>query len=529
MGPNGLVGPTSTLAKFEASRAGRWLRRAEIDPKRWAVLALTVLAVEVAYVFVVSAGRFEDWPYVIDYYDLLVEAFRAGKLHVAIEPSAELMAQSDPYDLRHLDLALGDASLHNGKYYMYWGPVPALLQAAAKEVLGVKGLIGDQYLLFVFQSLVLVSMTILLERTARRLFPQLPLALLVFAIIGFGLANPALYLLAWARMYEDAIIGAQAFALLGLVFAAKAVFEARWRDTPRWLLLAIGGSWALSIGCRASLGPALATTTLFTALATSAGDRARLRRLIHDGLWITLPIAAGVFGLLLYNKLRFEAWFDFGMEKQITIWPFRFSARYLLPNAASYFLRLPELTCEFPFVAPTTKYGSSFLSRWFADVRGYVTPEQLVGMWVAVPLVWPAPVAIYAAFRGARSALFVGPEALVPTVAQRNRVFVWLVACALALVVLPVIGPWGIRLATMRYLGDVTNGWALLGVLGWWRLCSAETSLVRRASRPLGVALVTFTAIMGMLLGYQGYSVDFFKVQNPELDAKLKQTLSLCR
>jgi hypothetical protein len=216
------------------------------------------------------------------------------------------------------------------------------------------------------------------------------------------------------------------------------------------------------------------------------------------------------------------------MEKQITIWPFRFSARYLLPNAASYFLRLPELSCEFPFLAATTKHGSSLLSRWFADPSGYVLPEQVVGMWIAVPLVWPAPVAVYAAIRGARPALFAGLEVQEPAAAQRNRVFVWLVACAVALAVLPAFGPWGIRLATMRYLGDVTNAWVLLGVLGWWRLCIAGKTGVRRTFRALGVALVTVTAVIGMLLGYQGYSVEFFKVHNPALDAKLKQTLSVC-
>jgi hypothetical protein len=152
---------------------------------------------------------------------------------------------------------------------MYWGPVPALLQAGAKEALGIKGLIGDQYLLFGFLSVSLVSMTLLLERTARRLFPELPLALLVLAVVGFGLANPALYVLAWARMYEDAIMGGQAFALLGLVFAAKAVYDARFRRAPRWLLLAAGSCWMLSIGCRASLGPALAVMAGLTAVATT--------------------------------------------------------------------------------------------------------------------------------------------------------------------------------------------------------------------------------------------------------------------
>jgi hypothetical protein len=216
------------------------------------------------------------------------------------------------------------------------------------------------------------------------------------------------------------------------------------------------------------------------------------------------------------------------MDKQITIWPFRVSARYLLPNALSYFLRLPELSCAFPFVTPSTAHGSSLLARWLPDPSGYVLPEQVVGMWIAVPLVWPAPVAVYAAIRRARGALFDGPEAVPPALAQRNRLFVWLVGCALTLAILPALGPWGIRLATMRYLGDVTNAWVLLGVLGWWRLCTAGTARARSAFRAFGAALVVATACIGMLLGYQGYSEDFFAKRNPKLDAKFKATLSLC-
>jgi hypothetical protein len=41
--------------------------------------------------------------------------------------------------------------------------------------------------------------------------------------------------------------------------------------------------------------------------------------------------------------------------------------------------------------------------------------------------------------------------------------------------------------------------------------------------------MVTATAVLGMLLGYQGYSVEYFKVHNPALDSKLKRTLSVCR
>ena len=69
----------------------------------------------------------------------------------------------------------------------------------------------------------------------------------------FAYANHTPFEIATPGIYEAAIVGAQAFLLLGLLFAFDAVWRAdAERPPPAWLLLAAGASWALSIGSRVS-------------------------------------------------------------------------------------------------------------------------------------------------------------------------------------------------------------------------------------------------------------------------------------
>src|SRR5688500_8282055 len=57
-----------------------------------------------------------------DYYNLLIDGWLDGQLHMKVVVPPELLALKDPYDptLRPPDLGLHDASFYNGKYYLYF-------------------------------------------------------------------------------------------------------------------------------------------------------------------------------------------------------------------------------------------------------------------------------------------------------------------------------------------------------------------------------------------------------------------------
>jgi hypothetical protein len=478
------------------------------------------------YAYVCSAGKLgEQWPAYMYFYDEQGEGFRQGHLYIPQEPHPDLLKQANPYDPAHVKLWKADASLYRGKYYMYWGPLPALLQAAGKELLQVDRMVGDQYLVFFFCSLCAVFGILLIGRVARRLFVATPRTLVVAGMLAFAFANPVTHLLATGGVYQAAIAGGQAFLLLGVLFAFDAVWEGPADPKLRRRLLLAGVAWGLALGCRVSLAPAVVLLGLVTAWATG-WVQGGWRRFLAHGIPMALPVALSSVGLLWYNKRRFDSWFNFGTSLQLTTWKYSFSSKFIEANLYSYALRPFETGCEFPQVRQIWHPKPEVMPDWISIPKGYQLTEPLVGWLRVVPVTWVGVVAVVAAVVAVwhLSRRRVELEARV----RHRWGYVWCVACFVVLGTAAGFADLGLFLATMRYLGDFTNGLVLLGVMGAFTLYSA---MPRRALRGIVQGLVvagcTATVGFGLMLGFQGY-IDHFKRYNAGLHARMVAALSIC-
>jgi len=470
------------------------------------VTILLLVAVAVVYAFIVSAGTFSSWPTYSNYYDLLAEGFRAGRLDILISPSPQLLAAEDPFDPKLASLWVWDATLHGGRYFFYWGPLPAVIEAVVKSVLGISRPLGDQYLLYSFALLQVVFGALIIQRLARRVFPDVPSFLVGLALLVFAFSNPIPHSLASPAIYQAAILGGQAFLLGGMFFAMDAVLaEPSDAGVLRKLILT-GILWSLAIACRASVGPAVALLVVATAWAVRRPGRL---------LALATPVVLVTGLLLLYNHQRFGSWFDFGVAEQLTTMPYHASGSYVPLNLYSYALRPFDPSCEFPYAIQRAGFDASVFPGWMSIAPGYMTQEPVVGMLVAVPWSWLAPIGMI----------------LVPLSASRaSRVLVW---CAASFAILgTVTGFPGLVsfIATMRYLGDVTPGIVLSGVLGAWWLYMRTSSGTwqRRLVAAIVTSLAVATVLLGLSLGFQGYN-GHFRVHNPGLHAKLVKALSFCR
>ena len=71
-----------------------------------------------------------------EYYALLTDAFLAGQTSLLVQPAAELLALPNPYDpIANGRFRLHDATLYHGKYYLYFGPTPAIVLFLPYKVL----------------------------------------------------------------------------------------------------------------------------------------------------------------------------------------------------------------------------------------------------------------------------------------------------------------------------------------------------------------------------------------------------------
>ncbi len=510
-------------------RIGRCLRRLLSSPPRWLILTVLVMAIEVVYLFIVSAGTFTEWPTWNTNYDLQAEGFRAGHLYLPVEPAPELLAAADPLDPAHESLWFWDATLHEGHYYLYWGPLPALALAAYKVVFNIRKPLGDQYILFVFYSLYLIAGTLLISRLAKRLFEHTPFWLVVLAVLLFAFGNPTPFMIATPGIYEAAIAGGQAFLVLGTLFACDAVFRRDEEPYSRRRQILAGIAFALGMATRVSIGPPVALIAVWTALALRHGrDGSSWRRVIAALLRIGIPVAMVTASLLAYNKARFGSWFEFGTTAQLSTMRLRVASEYVLPNMWSYLFRPLAVSCEFPYL--TILPSARGFPAWLRLPPGYWTPEPLAGLLPASPASWLLLVAlafaghlVWSRWRGRKV------EDFRPSLAAQQRTTLWFVASALTLALVTALPIAGQFIATMRYTADASAGLALFTIWGGWSLYghTSEQPWLRRAVAVTLVSLIGATVVIGLLLGTQGYD-GMFRNRNPALFEKMSQMLSGC-
>jgi hypothetical protein len=502
----------------------------ELRNRKTLLLLAVLLFVEFVYFAIISVGKFDlKWPIQMLFYDQLADAFRLGQLHLPRGPDPYLIAQKNPYNPAFMRWWNLDATYYHGRYYIYWGPFPAVIQAVGKELLHIKRIIGDQYLVFLFFSLMTMFGAVLIVRMARRLAVGIPPWLIALCALGLGLANPVTYLLASAGVYQAAISGSQAFLFLGIIYAFDAVWEAKHSSRRALMLLGAGIAWSLAIGCRISVVLAVAPIILCTLICTAVTEPLKVRRFVFDGLWVTTPIALTIFTLLYYNKVRFDEWLEFGVRYQLSAFPFRSAASYILPNVESYFLRQPILDCKFPYIFSTLSNGAGPITNWFGLPRGYLLWEPTIGMLYVVPMVYTAPIALVGAWHRARARLFESADSMFAAESRQRRAYVWFVVCMLLAAIGPAFIPVKIYFATMRYLSDFTNALLFLAILGLfaWFGKTSVSQIHRWLRATTAVVLVTVTCVCGVLLGYQGY-LPYFKTHNPELHQRLVPALSMC-
>ena len=516
------------------------------QPPRWLVLLLVALALEAAYVFFITAGTFTTWPTWTANYNLQAEGFRAGHLYLPIAPAPELLAQRNPYDWSNVRYWFWDASLYKGHYYLYWGPFPALALAAIKIVFRMKVEIADQFPVFAFYSLYLAAGVLLIDRMARRLFPALPLGWVVLGIVVYALSTPTPYIVATPGVYQAAIIGAQAFMVLGLVFA----FDALWRRAgqraiqdvvqdpagdgtpPRWLPLLLAGlCWGIAITIRASAGPPILFFCLATVAAAGRTGPGRWKGRVRDFAWMAAPVAVLSFALLAYNKARFESWLEFGVTYQLNTVPFIQSVRFIHLNVWSYLFRPLGSSCHFPFVFALRNIGQRGFPSWLTLPPNYATIEPLAGLFITAPWTWLSGVA--AGISGVAAVRRLRTRGARPPLTPQTRLRTWCVFCFAMLATLTFLPMLAGNATTIRYLSDVSTGFLLASIWGAWMLREQlqNAKHVRPGALRIFLAvcllLAIATLILAVLLGFQGYD-ETFKNHNPALYLRMVRSLSFC-
>jgi len=384
-----------------------------------------------------------------DYYNLLVDGFLDGHLSLKQEVPAALLQCADPYDpaQRPPGVALHDASLYQGKYYIYYGVVPtALLMLPFRLLTGIGLPVAAAVLLLV--GLAYGTSLWLLAEWRRRFFPGCSPGMQFLLGLAMGMAACFPLLLRRHSMYELPIASGAFCNMAALLFLTRALSESRRRVAN---LAACSLAWGLAIGSRPTyiLAPlGLLVTAAILAREERAGSGAQPRRTGQIMLAAVLPIAVVGCLLALYNYLRFGDPTEFGVryilsgvhETEIE----HFRLRYVPINIWGYFLSAGTWGRYFPFFTPAALPAHLPHQYYPMDFPFGLLPQvPFIGLAVGLVFAWRTGAA----------------EAERRTLRRLVLVLAW-TATAVSGIVLCFYA------AAARYLGDMAPTLTLMACLG---------------------------------------------------------------
>ncbi|MGA2580659.1 MAG: hypothetical protein ABSH24_32100 [Bryobacteraceae bacterium] len=458
----------------------------QVDWRRRMAAIAVPAAVVAFYIWTAApAGNPFEWTGVKGgYYNLLTDGFLAHHLYLKVSPVPELLKLADPFDpVANARYRVHDMSLYQGKYYMYFGPVPVLTLFLPWRVVTRRALPEELAALIYVTAGYIFSLHLLsLLLRANGVRPGRLLGGAAAATLGLGqygavvLRDPGVYGVAIASGYCFFAAGMYCFARLMLSGSSH------WR-----LAAATGVLIGLTPGCR----PQYALAALVLCLVYTL----RLREARREAVWFGAPMAICAALLLWYNFARFGNPLEFGTTYQLTADASTRGVSLHLRNLADglYYLLLcpPRVWDQFPFLIP-----------------GYVRPNPRMFVENAVGLIAISPLAAF----GLALPLWIGRWVGRRRVTQPTG----LILCALfggAAAPLIFISLTGF--AVGRYLLDFSPALLVISLFGWLWCATQSGAWLRRGASAAIVAgsLWSTAAGAGLSLGFN----DVFRDRNPRL------------
>lgn len=473
------------------------------------ILSLAVLS----YVWIISIGTMNKFPSGRDYYWMLAQAFQKGQTSLLVKPSPELLKLSNPYDLsqrKGIDY-LWDTTLYKGKYYLYWGPVPAVFAILMSLV--TRQPVSDAWLVFLFVTGTVLFSALLL----RKLYQDDRFPGWVFwgGVLASAVNIPLIWLFTHPAYYEASIAGGQFFMMAGFFFLYLAFRPSR---ISTWCVFFSALAFGLAGGTRLSLLPSVIFLAFLILLRVYLKQDRHLRASTPAFAAALIPLAVIALFLMAYNYDRFGSIFEFGHRYQLTglamteNYRDQTSIHYVVPSLYSYFFRPPSVSGQFPFITvPAIK--EKMWPVFINPPENYYYAEPLAGLLFVVPLIGFTAILLLSFFW----LLLNGDASLRNVRVADNSSVLWLGASLLGYILIQTAVLLVFVSTSMRYLFDITPALIVLSSLlvGLHIRSFEDKGYWIRAIKYLWITSALLTVVAGLLIGLTGGQNNFFN-KNPQ-------------
>ncbi len=464
----------------------------------WFTLPILVLVILI-YVWFVSSGTWVSWVSPTHFYADLTRGFLRGNLYLPIKENSNPLASPGPFTSGKGAQGPLDVSYFHGKYYLYWGPVPALLLLLIHPIIPWR--VGDLQLVFGFVTGVYILQCVLAVVIWDRFFRNLPEYILWLSVLLVGLASPATFILnsyKSARIYEAAITGGQFFLVGGFTAAVVGLGS----PICRWLLVLAGILWALAIGTRLILVLPIGFIVLMVAwwiLNVNHWSLKGIRELIPLGL----PLVLGLVVLGWYNWARFGSITETGFIYQIPsamnlqrLYSDIIKPIYILQNLYNYFLNPVEIRSQFPYVFAEFGNTKAIFSSY--ALPNLYSAQPITGLLYLIPFIIfgiiPLTIFLYDLF--SKKTFRPAPEN------DDRRVLNWTILSLSGGCLLVFGFLLSYYWAAARFVEDVEPFLAMLSVIGFWQgyQIVSNKPAWKRSYTSLGVILASASILISTLV-----------------------------
>jgi len=405
-----------------------------------------------------------------DRYSELGQAFLSGHTYLDINPATG---------------GVGDTSLYQGKYYLYFGPVPTLLPWMLVQWLtGVK--LGERQLVFFFSALGTCCLIWLLATIAQNAsIPQWVLPFILLPVC-FGTWLPIV--LRYGKFYQVSISGAYCFMAIGLLCLWYGSSD--FTKHPTWWKIGASLGFGLVVGCR--LFYAMDIVVLFIIWLFGL-RKYNLQRNLWEGLTLAMPWTLCIAGLACYNYERFGSIFETGYAYSVD-GPDSYHLHYIHSGVLEW--RLANIPAHFYtyFLTPlplskllpwNSDFGVVTLLKYPYDQEGYAyglwhnSPFSLWSLWFLLNL------RTCRTWLGSAYGFVIG--AVIATL-------------GLTLFVL------GYQYIAARYMVDFSPWVMFVAVLGYIQALQTSSGRYRWAVLMSGGFMALWSVYVGLANAYCGYS-----------------------
>lgn len=300
----------------------------------------------------------------------LVDAFADGRTYLYPQPDESLKTFDNPYDRQHREAELTsewdedyrtnsawDHVYFDGKFYSYYGIAPVVLLFLPYHLI-TGYYFPDSAAVLIFAIIGIIGLSFLFNKLTKKFFPQLPTGIFIISLVIIQMVSGIWYSIGRPLFYEIAMSAGFAFMTWAFYFIISANIIGKGKISL--LKTAVSSLlFALAVLSRPTTVLYCICSAVFMICAITKFSDNKKHKLFNKQsirylACAIVPMACLGLVQMIYNYVRFDSPFEFGIQYSLTINDFRNTQFHWLLSLIpfwNYLFNPPVFSTEYPFVS----------------------------------------------------------------------------------------------------------------------------------------------------------------------------------